>query len=776
MSIAPNDVVSTNSDWQHGRGHAVHFYENEEKLFTVVGDFLANGLEAGEPVVVIATPEHRAGFLSALTGKKLDIDTAVTTGQLTLLDAREMLSTFMVDAAPDNHLFQKSIGSVIAKSANVRTYGEMVDVLWRDGNHEGAIGLEELWNDLANSHASSLLCAYPTAHFVERRKELETSLRDALAARRRAEQELKDFVENAPIGLHWLGADGTILWANQAELDLLGYSRDEYVGKNISDFHADRAQILDILRRLSAGEELHEFETRVKARDGSIKDVVISSNVLFEDGRFIHTRCFTRDVTEKRKVRGELRKAESKFRRLSESNIIAIMTCSADGQVLEANDVYLRLVGYSREDVQAGRLRWADLTPPEYHQRDEVALAEIRERGECSPYEKEYIRKDGTRVPILIAAAQLEGGEAQLAYVIDLSERKLAERDAQFLAEASEMLWQTLDSHAVLENLTRLFVPRFCDRVAVDLFDEDDTLELRAEEPERGAMRIPLVARGTTIGFVVFIRTRTESFTDRDRTLAQEIARRAALAVDSARLYETAQHANRAKDEFLATLSHELRTPMTAILGWSRFLRVGQTDSETMANAIDAIGRAAVAQAQLIDDVLDMSRIISGKLRLEMQHVDVGSIVDSAVETVRPAISAKGINLDIKGDPSAGIVWGDPGRLQQAIWNLLTNSAKFTASGGTITVSFRRVGNTTQITVADTGQGIDPGFLPHVFERFRQAESTSTRTYGGLGLGLAIVRYIVEMHGGRITANSEGPGKGAQLIIELPTPHSGTRP
>ncbi len=604
--------------------------------------------------------------------------------------------------------------------------------------------------------------------FHSDRNELEKALREALAARRRAEQELKDFLENAPIALRCIAADGTILWANRAELDLFGYSREEYTGTNIIDVHADRSAILEFLRRLSAGEELRDVETQVRAKDGSIKDVVISSNILFEEGRFIHTRCFTRDVTEKRKVDEELRTAESKFRRLFESNIIAIITRDPDGRVLEANDVYLRLVGYSREDFAAGRLRWTELTPPEYRDRDQAAQAEIRQRGECTPYEKEYIGKDGTRVPILLAAAQLSGGDTQLAYVIDLSERKLAERDAKFLAEASEMLSQTLDSHAVLQNLTRLFVPRFCDRVAVDLFEEDDTLELRAEDHHGGAMRIPLVARGATIGFIVFTRTRRESFTDRDYALAQEVARRAALAVDNARLYEAAQHANRAKDEFLATLSHELRTPMTAILGWSRFLRVGHVDHETMANAIDSIGRAAVAQAQLIDDVLDMSRIISGKLRLQMQEVELAGVVDAAVETVRPAIMAKGIQLEVDRDPSVGMVWGDPNRLQQAIWNLLTNSAKFTDSGGTITVSFKRIGNTTQIAVNDNGQGIDPDFLPHVFERFRQAESTSTRTYGGLGLGLAIVRYIVEMHGGRVTASSNGIGKGAKVTIELP--------
>jgi PAS domain S-box-containing protein len=862
MSILESDGVSRTSRVHAGPGHAVQFYEREEYLYSVVADFLARGLTAGEPTIVIATPEHRAGFVATLTDKHLDLNTAITSGQLTLLDARETLSQFMAGNVPDEARFKAVIGAAIAKSSNVwkgacvRAYGEMVDVLWRDGNPDAAIRLEELWNDLAHSHTFSLLCAYPKGNFlkeshsegfdavcrahsdvfpaesehpgalkaeIEHRRELEKALRDALSARRRAEKELTDFVENAPLGLHWVGADGTILWANQAELDLLGFSRDEYIGQNITDFHADRQVIDSILDRLTKGEELHEVEARLRAKDGAIKHVVVSSNVLFEEGRFIHTRCYTRDVTEKKR-------AEEKFERLMESNIIAIMTRTSDGEILDANDVYLRLTGYDREDIESGRLRWTEITPPEYRSRDEAALAEIAANGECALYEKEYIRKDGTRVPIMVAAASLNG-DTQIAYVIDLTERKLAERDARFVAQVSEMLSQTLDSHAVLESVTQLFVPRVCDWAFVDLVENDggfdrtavtfasvadQPLAARLERSYSGdllmgrtlatttqaivanevtdealsvlayadgdletlramkircLMRIPLIARGVTHGFITFAGSRAKrTFTERDLSLAQEIARRAALAIENAMLYEAAQKANRAKDEFLATLSHELRTPLTAIIGWSKFLRLGDVDQQTMQNAVDAIHRAANVQAQLIDDVLDMSRIISGKLRLEVQPIQLGTVVEAAVETVGPAILAKEIKLEVDCDPSVGVVWADPNRMQQAIWNLLTNSAKFTDKGGTITVKLRRAGNAMQVTVSDTGQGIEPEFLPHVFERFRQAESTSTRAYGGLGVGLAIVRYIVEMHGGRVIADSEGIGKGAQFTIELPLP------
>jgi CheY-like chemotaxis protein/two-component sensor histidine kinase len=229
-----------------------------------------------------------------------------------------------------------------------------------------------------------------------------------------------------------------------------------------------------------------------------------------------------------------------------------------------------------------------------------------------------------------------------------------------------------------------------------------------------------------------------------------------------------AEEANRLKDEFLAVLSHELRTPLNAILGWARMLRAGMLSGDDVGKALETIERNAHAQAQLIEDLLDVSRIVSGKLRLEMRTVDISEVVSEAIETVRPTADARGVALTSAISP-AGPVSGDAQRLQQVVWNLLSNSIKFTPRGGSVTVRVEHAGATVRIGVSDTGQGIDPEFLPHVFDRFRQGASSSGKARRtGLGLGLAIVRHLVEAHGGSVSASSEGPGLGTTFVVELP--------
>jgi PAS domain S-box-containing protein len=234
------------------------------------------------------------------------------------------------------------------------------------------------------------------------------------------------------------------------------------------------------------------------------------------------------------------------------------------------------------------------------------------------------------------------------------------------------------------------------------------------------------------------------------------------------RALREAEEANRTKDEFLATLSHELRTPLTAILGWARMLSGGQLDGASTARALATIERNAQAQAQLIEDILDVSRVITGKLRLEVQPVNLAAVIESAINAVLPAADAKGIRLQRVLDTGASMVSGDPARLQQVIWNLLSNAIKFTPRGGRVQVRLERVNSQVEINVTDDGQGISPDILPYIFERFRQADSSTTRAHGGLGLGLAIVRHLVEMHGGTVRAESRGEGQGATFTIKLP--------
>jgi signal transduction histidine kinase/ActR/RegA family two-component response regulator len=229
-----------------------------------------------------------------------------------------------------------------------------------------------------------------------------------------------------------------------------------------------------------------------------------------------------------------------------------------------------------------------------------------------------------------------------------------------------------------------------------------------------------------------------------------------------------AEEANRIKDEFLATLSHELRTPLTAMLGWLSMLRSNRLDNETTAHALETVERNARAQAQLIEDLVDVSRIAGGKLNLEVRPIDLMPVVAAAVDIVRPAANARGIQIQISTESSLGPVSGDPARLQQVVWNLLSNAVKFTSRDGWVYVSLRRSRNSAELVVRDTGMGIDPEFLPNVFDRFRQAESSITRSHRGLGLGLAIVRHLTELHGGTVAAESPGEGLGATFTIRIP--------
>jgi signal transduction histidine kinase len=249
--------------------------------------------------------------------------------------------------------------------------------------------------------------------------------------------------------------------------------------------------------------------------------------------------------------------------------------------------------------------------------------------------------------------------------------------------------------------------------------------------------------------------------------LSLEAKRQQLLASEQA-ARRAAEDANRLKDEFLSTVSHELRTPLTAINGWALMLRAGRLDAEQSARALETIVRSAKSQNQLINDLLDVSRIIAGKMRLDVAHVKIGSVIEAAVETVRPAAEAKGIHLNALLDPAADTMLGDAERLQQVVWNLLSNAVKFAPKGGRVEVRLERADSHVEIVVADNGQGIKPEFLPYVFERFRQEDGGANRQQGGLGLGLAIVRHIVELHGGTVRVASDGLGKGATFTVTLP--------
>ena len=914
---------------------------------------------------------------------------------------------------------------------------------------------------------------------------------------RRRERELTDFMENATVGLHWVGPDGRILWANPAELELLGYARDEYVGHSIAEFHADGEVIDDMLARLTRGEKLINYEARLRCKDGSIRHVLISSNVYREDGRFVHTRCFTRDVTERRRAEdamrfqahlldtvkqaviatdlegtitywnrfaeeqygwradevagrniievtpsvssheqaaeimaalaagqswtGEflvrrrdgttfpaivtdtpvyddagqvigivgvsvditerkraeeaLRASESRFRALVEQSPFSTQIFSPDGQTVQTNPAWERLWGVELSDIpgyniladeqlvekgimpylrrgfegeatpvppiayepptgrfeheprwvsayvypvkdEAGRVREVVLIHEDISEqrRAEEALSENRRllqvvtdsapvfiaycdaRGRFQFVNRGYAEGFGVErasvigkhisevvgqaaygelsehVEAVLAGRRVEfdieipyaaigprfmhvdyvphrgdAGEVQgfIAVIADVSERKRAEEEQKFLGDATTLLASSLDFETTLDAVARLAASYLADYCLVDLLEDDGhirRLVVAHRDPERAAawremqarfpvapdsghmlvrvlrtgraelygeldeaalegaipeaeqraelrgfgvasaMTVPLVARGRIVGAVSFVAAESgRRYTARELRLAEELARRAGLAVDNARLYLRAQEANRAKDEFLATLSHELRTPLTPVIGWVHLMRGGNIAPEDMERGLAVIDKNSQSLSRLINDLLDMSAILSSKMRLDREPVALESVLRQAAETVRPQAEARGVEIDLAacgGDGEGGggdrlAVAGDRTRLAQVFWNLLTNAVKFSSAGGRVRVRCEREGAWARVHVEDDGIGIEPEFLPRVFDRFQQADMSTTKHYGGLGIGLALVRSFVEAHGGAVSAASAGAGSGSRFTVSLPL--AGTR-
>lgn len=361
-----------------------------------------------------------------------------------------------------------------------------------------------------------------------------------------------------------------------------------------------------------------------------------------------------------------------------------------------------------------------------------------------------------------------EDGQVRRLAVAHVDPDKLA-----YVREIQERYPPDPNAPGTVLDVIRTATPRIMETIPAKLIataarDEEhrrliDTLQLRS------FMCVPLVTTSGLRGAISLVFAESgRHYSEADLPFAQDLAARASLAIDNAIAYRRASEANRIKDEFLATLSHELRTPLNAILGYAQMVSAGVVAGEQQSKALSVIAKNAYTLNQIVADVLDVSRIVSGKLRLEPRVIEVAEVVSNAVATVRPAVAAKHISLNVEKDPALATLYVDPERIQQVIWNLLSNAVKFTPIGGRIEVRITRTGTFAEISVTDNGQGIDPAFLPHVFDRFRQADSSFAREHGGLGLGLAIVRELVELHGGTVSARSEGRGTGASFSVRLP--------
>ena len=529
---------------------------------------------------------------------------------------------------------------------------------------------------------------------------------------------------------------GVITSWNAGAERLFGHTAAQAVGQPIllvipPDRHHEENTILE---RIHRGERVEHFETVRQTRDGRLIDVSITvSPVRDASGKIIGASKIARDISVRRQVERVL---------ADESRIFGLL--NETGAALASN-LQLHTLLQAVTDTTT--------------------------------------RLSGAQFGAFFYNAMDEQGGSYLLHTLSGAPKEAFEKFGQ-------------------PRATPLFAPTFQGQGTIRLDNVREDPRYGQWAPHHGMpkghlpvcsyLAVPVISRsGDVIGGLFFGHSEPAMFNARHERLVAGVAAQAAIAIDNARLYEAAQkaaeererllaaerrareeleQANRSKDAFLATLSHELRTPLNAILGWAQVLRRGNAREGDLAQGAEAIERNARVQAQLIEDLLDMSRITSGKLRLDIQTVHLAQCVEAAVETVRPSAAAKALRLETMLDPLAGPVLGDPNRLQQILWNLLSNAVKFTPRYGRIQVLLERVNSHIEISVADTGIGITPEFLPHVFERFQQSDSSTTRRHGGLGLGLSIVKHLVELHGGSVRAKSGGPDRGATFVVQLPLP------
>jgi PAS domain S-box-containing protein len=501
---------------------------------------------------------------------------------------------------------------------------------------------------------------------------------------RKSEEELSEFFENATVGLHWVGPDGKILRVNRAELDMLGYTRDEYLGRSISDFHADEDVICDILRRLKAGEKLVEYPARLLCKDGSIKHVLIDSSVMWADGRFVHTRCFTRDITERKRAETALADARSRLDAALDAGAIATWTWDIPNNRLFAD----------RKLAQLFNL------PPS---AGDGALLDAYLKS---------IHPDDVGKTITTLNRSVESGEPY-------------EADYRIVQTDGSIRWVTARGMVERDGTGRAF------RMPGVLVDITDRKRLEEE-----------------------LRIRVDQLAEADRRKEDLLA--------------SLRDADRRKDEFLATLAHELRNPLAPIRNSLQILKMARVDAATVQQTRAMMERQVHHLVRLVDDLLDVSRVMRGKIDLHKEPVELATVVARAVETAQPLIEVQGHRLDLSLPHESLLVDADPVRLTQVVGNLLTNSAKYTEANGHIWVSADREAGDVLLRVRDDGIGIAPDMLPHVFELFVQADHTSTKAQGGLGIGLTLAKNLVQMHGGTIEAHSAGLGKGCEFVVRLP--------
>jgi PAS domain S-box-containing protein len=480
-----------------------------------------------------------------------------------------------------------------------------------------------------------------------------------------SEQRYRRLFETARDGILIIDFNtGEIVEANPFMETLLGYSREELVGHDLwqTDLFQDNATAQQRFQELQREGYIRHEDLPLVARDGQVVEVEIIGNVYIEGSeRLIQYNI--RDITERKQVEAELRRNEERLRKIVASNAVGVLFFDeVTGRLLDANDTFLGITGYSRSEVEAGELDWWKLTPPEYLEESLQQLERLALTGSIGPYEKEYFCQDGSRKWMLFSGASLGDG-TMVEFCIDVTDRKQAE--------------------------------------------------------------------------------------------------------------EALRDADRRKDEFLAMLSHELRNPLSPITNAVRLLHLGQDDTEIQQEALSVLDRQVGALTRLVEELLDVSRVTTGRIHLHTEDLDLNALVQSVADSFRPQMEERRHEFSVSLTGAPLWVHGDATRLEQVVVNLLSNAAKYTPEGGQVWLTVEEEGGEALIRVRDSGMGIDPALLAHVFELFSQGARELGRTQSGLGVGLALVKSLVEMHGGTVMAQSEGPGQGSEFIVRLPTVEAG---
>jgi PAS domain S-box-containing protein len=561
----------------------------------------------------------------------------------------------------------------------------------------------------------------------------EATIRKTLAERefaedklRESEESYRELVENANDIVFTLDFQGRITSVNKAAETITEYSQAELLDRDIADILTPESVVAaqQMLGNQASAAERANYELDIVSRTGKIITLEVSSKLIFKNSTAAGIQGIARDISSRRRAEEALREADQ--RALSEYE-----------RLLERISVLAQALGAAREPsaVFRGLKDFTKISIPCDGFFVSLYDAERDVRTAC------YAWGDGEELDV----SELP----PMPVITSGGPNSRAVRTGQIIITDDYM------------NATR--------GQASVIVGPDNGLR------PQSSIAVPMAVTARILGTIEVQSYQRAAYRQEHATAMSMAANLTAVAIENVRLLkresdarESAEESNRLKDEFLATVSHELRTPLTAILGWARLLESGSLDDEISKQAVETIWRNAKAQAQIVDDILDVSRIITGNLYLDLQPLQVVPVVEAAINVVRPTADAKGIRIDAELDSIPVVVLGDANRLQQVIWNLLSNAVKFTNSGGRVLVKLGQVGAAVEISVRDSGQGISRDFLPYVFDRFRQADSTTTRQHGGLGLGLAIARHLVEIHGGTIKAESSGEGNGSTFTIQLP--------